>query len=832
MNKRILLTLCIIAMLMLALAIVSSAEAPAMYIEFGARFPGSNDYITVYTENAESSGNPQINFASYKFYSDADFTTEVDMSTATGIDFSVTKTYGSSTKYVTRMTKPSSPFVNCVEVKWFLEGMPTVSYNGSFFQNWTGLKSFDFGNATAINDNTFQNCGFESITIPASVTSFGGSAFKDCANLKSVKIEGAVTKFNNGSTFYNCTNLENVELSEGVTYIGGSMFYNCTSLTSIVIPASVTKIDGQAFCKSGLLSLHIPASVKSLGNMVAEASSIVTLTFAENSQLKTIGHRAFKECKSLEGIIIIPDGVEDISYGLFSGCTKLKAVKIPDSVTNSKEPGAMFTSCSSLEFVQLSKNISSIPGSMFEGCTSLKAIAIPEGVTLLGNKALRNCTNLKAVYLPSTLTTLGTKDSGTDKGVFYQSKNIYFVQDSFEVFNGDELIGDGFVMPEKPSVYFMPSGLNYLGNSEFQDCKGINSCIVFPEGVTSAAGCSQGAFHGTGSEASPKTFVFLGDMTDFNIKQNDSQYSYVSFVFANPNDKSLNDINLVLASATNKVQKNTYMYFCQGNVVYDLTTFTAPKDTTYTVLETDFAKTVNTAQTQPHITDPRKESGYVEADCLNNSGVVKYCFCGAVSEKIDEENTALGHEFNLENGAKILSLTYTNYFASGDKSTKCARCDVTEETKADAIIIDFKGFSTKEDGNGITFGYYLDEKALALFEDVNKIHLEFGFVVAVKSFVNGNAPLNADGTVAETTRGSVIKAVASSNEVSYTGYDFKLTGTWDKKVDLDGDKVAETDMKDVEFYMAGYVFDGAVSYIQSETATSATVTAFAYNDIK
>jgi hypothetical protein len=186
----------------------------------------------------------------------------------------------------------------------------------------------------------------------------------------------------------------------------------------------------------------------------------------------------------------------------------------------------------------------------------------------------------------------------------------------------------------------------------------------------------------------------------------------------------------------------------------------------------------------------------------------------------------------VEKNAKILSLTYENYFANGDKSTKCARCDVTEETKSSPIIIDFKGFSTKDDGNGITFGYYLDVDALALFEKVNNIKLEFGFVVAVKSFVNGDAPLKADGTVAETTRGNVIKATASSDEINYTGYDFKLTGTWDKMVDLDGDNVAETDIKDIEFYMAGYVFDGNVSYIQSETATSSTVSAFTYNDIK
>ena len=173
---------------------------------------------------------------------------------------------------------------------------------------------------------------------------------------------------------------------------------------------------------------------------------------------------------------------------------------------------------------------------MFEGCTSLKAISIPEGVTIMGNKSLRNCTSLQAIYLPSTLTTLGTEDSGTDKGVFYQSKKIYFVDEPFNVFDGDTLIGNSFVMPEKPSVYFMPTCLNFLGNSEFQDCKALNSCIVFPEGITSLATCAQGAFQGTGAADSPKTYVFLGDITDFQIRQNDATYSNVSFLFANVND--------------------------------------------------------------------------------------------------------------------------------------------------------------------------------------------------------------------------------------------------------------------------------------------------------
>ena len=137
----------------------------------------------------------------------------------------------------------------------------------------------------------------------------------------------------------------------------------------------------------------------------------------------------------------------------------------------------------------------------------------------------------------------------------------------------------------------------------------------------------------------------------------------------------------------------------------------------------------------------------------------------------------------------------------------------------------------KENGNGITFGYYINEDELVLFEQVNNIKLEFGFVVAIKSFVIGDTPLNSDGTEAETTKGSVVKAVATNSEYNYSGYDFKLTGHWDGKVDLDGDDIPEADIKDIEFYMSGYVFDGTVNYIQGNEATSSTVTPISYNQV-
>ena len=110
MKKKLILISLMVALLACLLVIGVSAETPSEYIEFGARFEGSDDYITVYTQDAEGKGNPRINFKDYKFYSDVEFTQEVNISSVTGLDFSVTKVHGSN-DYVTRITNPSSPFV-------------------------------------------------------------------------------------------------------------------------------------------------------------------------------------------------------------------------------------------------------------------------------------------------------------------------------------------------------------------------------------------------------------------------------------------------------------------------------------------------------------------------------------------------------------------------------------------------------------------------------------------------------------------------------------------------------------------------------------------------
>ncbi len=167
------------------------------------------------------------------------------------------------------------------------------------------------------------------------------------------------------------------------------------------------------------------------------------------------------------------------------------------------------------------------------------------------------------------------------------------------------------------------------------------------------------------------------------------------------------------------------------------------------------------------------------------------------------------------------SISYDNYLANGVKTQKCQSEGCEHNTKpntvsVDPIIVGFKGFSVKEDGEGITFGYSFDKEAIKAYEAANGCKVELGFVVAVKALLGDNAPLNANG---EKTSDNVVKASVIDEEAGYTGADFVLRGDWDREVEVGGEKV---DIKKVEFYMAGYLtVNGTTVYLNASGSSNA-----------
>lgn len=111
--------------------------------------------------------------------------------------------------------------------------------------------------------------------------------------------------------------------------------------------------------------------------------------------------------------VYIEDGVTTIESEAFYGCTSLKSIRLPSTLTNLGEthegkPSSVFFGCSSLEAIYLPEGIKSIGREAFAYCTSLKTVYLPEnGVTWIGMQAFWNCTSMTAVKLPESLTGFG-----------------------------------------------------------------------------------------------------------------------------------------------------------------------------------------------------------------------------------------------------------------------------------------------------------------------------------------------------------------------------------------------------------------------------------------
>ena len=130
------------------------------------------------------------------------------------------------------------------------------------------------------------------------------------------------------------------------------------------------------------------------------------------------------------------------------------------------------------------------------------------------------------------------------------------------------------------------------------------------------------------------------------------------------------------------------------------------------------------------------------------------------------------------------------------------------------IIDDFKGFSVNYDGDGITFGYVYNEDAIKEFEEINNTTIEFGFALGIKALLGDKMPLD------EGIENGIVKAVADTDK--YTAVDFVLRGIWDKTVTIND---AEISLKDVEFYMAGYIItNGVTVYLNSNGSSNSADT--------
>jgi len=180
-----------------------------------------------------------------------------------------------------------------------------------------------------------------------------------------------------------------------VTVIGDYAFEEIENKFSIYIPSSIVLIEGGAFSyNTGLELIVIPASVEEISYGVFEGcTNLKKCIFKDGSNLKVIGENAFADCNKLE-TIALPDSLEIIESGAFQMCNSFTSFTIPKNV---KEIGMfMLDSCEGLQTLIFDEGIENITLDIIEDCYNLERIIIPASVKEIEIVGLDGVNNLKS----------------------------------------------------------------------------------------------------------------------------------------------------------------------------------------------------------------------------------------------------------------------------------------------------------------------------------------------------------------------------------------------------------------------------------------------------
>ena len=163
------------------------------------------------------------------------------------------------------------------------------------------------------------------------------------------------------------------------TTIQDRQFEHSTGLKTIVIPASVTSIGDHAFFS---------------------CEDLETVTFAENSQLTSIGASAFSNCRSLT-TIVIPASVTSIGDHAFFSCENLETVTFAENSQLASIGASAFSNCHSLTAIVIPASVTSIEERAFFGCNALETVTFANHskITNIHDDSFANCANLTTVEI-------------------------------------------------------------------------------------------------------------------------------------------------------------------------------------------------------------------------------------------------------------------------------------------------------------------------------------------------------------------------------------------------------------------------------------------------
>ena len=286
----------------------------------------------------------------------------------------------------------------------------TGSGNAMCYSSQIRLKKIHFGNnITWGSGRALQDCiGLEYITIPNSMTSFGGYEFNACFALKNVIYPSGTTTLAN--QFYTCYKLERIILPYSVTSVTSIVNYTY-NLKRLIIPNNINSIPTLTY-NQALQEVVIPnnSSITRIpSNFVEDVRQLESINIP--ASVTQIGNNAFNYCYKLNEIEL-NSNITSIGNYSFGSCMCLKSINTLGSIT--QIPQYAFSSCKSLYDIEIPSTVTSIGQNAFNGCHSLSKITIPSNVTSIAAYAFSYCYGLREIHLnPTTPPTLSNSNAFT-----------------------------------------------------------------------------------------------------------------------------------------------------------------------------------------------------------------------------------------------------------------------------------------------------------------------------------------------------------------------------------------------------------------------------------
>lgn len=171
--------------------------------------------------------------------------------------------------------------------------------------------------------------------------------------------------------------------------IAEDAFKGCVTVKRISLSEGIEIVENRAFkeCKS-LESVVLPNTLKRIG-----------------SKSNEYGIGAFSNTKLVE--ITIPPEVDFVGPYTFNYCTNLKRVRLGDKIEVINK--STFSHCTSLTDISLPKQLKIIDENAFEECRSLQSVHVPVGTQRIANKAFKDA-KLSAIYIPPTVIHIGMEE--------------------------------------------------------------------------------------------------------------------------------------------------------------------------------------------------------------------------------------------------------------------------------------------------------------------------------------------------------------------------------------------------------------------------------------